>query len=101
MAEMTMPVINRATMVAIFFMSNNGAAIGTMLKTFIASIRSDKAVKELGKLGIAVKEVQDGVEKFRDTRKIIIDIALKTKYTENDIQKPLLAVAGGRPIIAA
>lgn len=92
MAEMTMPVINRVTLVALFFMSNNGAAIGTMLKTFIASIRTDKAVKELGKLGIAVKEVKDGVEQFRDIRQVILDVAVKTKYTSQDVQNSLLAI---------
>ena len=67
-----------------------------MLKTFIASLRSDKAVKELGKLGIAVKEVVNNVEQFRDSRKIIMDVALAAKYTDKDVQKPLLAISGGK-----
>lgn len=79
-----------------FFISNKSAAIGTMLKTFIASLRSDKAVEELGKLGIAVKEVVNDVEQFRDSRKIIMDIALAAKYTDKDVQKPLLAISGGK-----
>lgn len=80
----------------------SGSAIGTMLKTFIASIRSDKAVKELDKIGIKVKEVgEDGVERFRDIQQVILDIAIQTKYTNNDIQKTLLAISGGRRKLAA
>ena len=80
----------------------SGSAIGTMLKTFIASIRSDKAVKELDKIGIKVKEVgEDGVERFRDIQQVILDIAIQTKYTNNDIQNTLLAISGGRRKLAA
>ena len=80
----------------------SGSAIGTMLKTFIASIRSDKAVEELDKIGIKVKEVgEDGVERFRDIQQVILDIAIQAKYTNNDIQKTLLAISGGRRKLAA
>ena len=80
----------------------SGSAIGTMLKTFIASIRGDKAVEELDKIGIKVKEVgEDGVERFRDIQQVILDIAIQTKYTNNDIQKTLLAISGGRRKLAA
>lgn len=80
----------------------SGSAIGTMLKTFIASIRSDKAVEELDKIGIKVKEVgEDGVERFRDIQQVILDIAIQSKYTNNDIQKTLLAISGGRRKLAA
>ena len=80
----------------------SGSAIGTMLKTFIASIRGDKAVEELDKIGIKVKEVgEDGVERFRDIQQVILDIAIQTKYTNSDIQKTLLAISGGRRKLAA
>ena len=78
-------------------MSNNSAAIGTMLKTFIASIRSDGAEAELNKLGIKLKEVgTDGVERFRDIQQVILDIAVATKYTNSDIQNVLLKISGGK-----
>ena len=84
-------------MVGSFFMSNNSAAIGTMLKTFIASIRSDGAEVELNKLGIKLKEVgTDGVERFRDIQQVILDIAVATKYTNSDIQNVLLKISGGK-----
>ncbi len=78
-------------------MSNNSAAIGTMLKTFIASLRSADAEKELSKLGIKIKEVgADGKETFRDIQQVILDIAVATKYSEKDIQKVLLKISGGK-----
>lgn len=78
-------------------MSNNSAAIGTMLKTFIASLRSADAEKELSKLGIKIKEVgANGKETFRDIQQVILDIAVATKYSEKDIQKVLLKISGGK-----
>ena len=75
----------------------SGSAIGTMLKTLVASLRSDKAVAELEKINVKVKETVDGIEKFRDSRQILLDVALQGKYTDQDIQKPLLAISGGKP----
>ena len=79
----------------------SGSAIGTMLKTLVASFRSDKAVEELKKIDVQVKETQGGIEKFRDSRQILLDIALQAKYSDMDIQKPLLAISGGSPKFAA
>lgn len=79
----------------------SGSAIGTMLKTLVASFRSDKAVEELKKIDVQVKETQGGIEKFRDSRQILLDIALQAKYSDMDVQKPLLAISGGSPKFAA
>lgn len=96
MAEMTMSIKSESHCGS-FFMSNNSAAIGTMLKTFIASLRSADAEKELSKLGIKIKEVgADGKETFRDIQQVILDIAVATKYSEKDIQKVLLKISGGK-----
>lgn len=68
-----------------------------MLKTFVASLRSDKAVKELDKIGVKVKEIgDDGVERFRNVQDVILELAVKMKYSEKDVQKTLLAVSGGK-----
>lgn len=79
----------------------SGAEIGNMLKTMLASFNSDKAVKELNKLGIATTEVVNGVKKVRSAQAVLMDVAVAAQGTNKDLKDLWIQMSGGRPKLAA
>lgn len=79
----------------------SGAEIGNMLKTMLASFNSDKAVKELNKLGIATTETVNGVKKVRSAQAVLMDVAVAAQGTNKDLKDLWIQMSGGRPKLAA
>lgn len=79
----------------------SGSEIGNMLKTMLASFNSDKAVKELNKLGIATTEVVNGVKKVRSAQAVLMDVAVAAQGTNKDLKDLWIQMSGGRPKLAA
>lgn len=74
----------------------SGAEIGNMLKTMLASFNSDKAVKELNKLGIATTEVVNGVKKVRSAQAVLMDVAVAAQGTNKDLKDLWIQMSGGK-----
>lgn len=74
----------------------SGAEIGNMLKTMLASFNSDKAVKELNKLGIATTEVVNGVTKVRSAQAVLMDVAVAAQGTNKDLKNLWIQMSGGK-----
>lgn len=70
-----------------------GAEIGNMWKSVLSSIHSDKAIGELDKLGVAVKDLKGN---FRPVQNVLLDLMVAMKGTEVNQEHLLLAVAGGK-----
>jgi len=70
-----------------------GAEIGNMWKSVLSSIHSDKAIEELDKLGVAVKNLKGN---FRPVQDVLLDLMIAMKGTEVNQEHLLLAVAGGK-----
>ena len=79
----------------------SGSEIGNMLKTMLASFNSDKAVKELDKLGIATTEVVNGTKKVRSAQAVLMDVAVAAQGTNKDLKDLWIQMSGGRPKLAA
>ncbi len=79
----------------------SGSEIGNMLKTMLASFNSDKAVKELNKLGIATTEVVNGVTKVRSAQAVLMDVAVAAQGTNKNLKDLWIQMSGGRPKLAA
>ena len=79
----------------------SGSEIGNMLKTMLASFNSDKAVKELNKLGIATTETVNGVKKVRSAQAVLMDVAVAAQGTNKDLKDLWIQMSGGRPKLAA
>lgn len=79
----------------------SGAEIGNMLKTMLASFNSDKAVKELNKLGIATTETVNGIKKVRSAQAVLMDVAVAAQGTNKDLKDLWIQMSGGRPKLAA
>lgn len=74
----------------------SGAEIGNMLKTMLASFNSDKAVKELKKLGIATTETVNGVKKVRSAQAVLMDVAVAAQGTNKDLKDLWIQMSGGK-----
>lgn len=74
----------------------SGSEIGNMLKTMLASFNSDKAVKELNKLGIATTEVVNGVTKVRSAQAVLMDVAVAAQGTNKDLKDLWIQMSGGK-----
>lgn len=78
----------------------SGAEIGNMLKTMLASFNSDKAVKELNKLGIATTETVNGIKKVRSAQAVLMDVAVAAQGTNKDLKDLWIQMSGGRRFAA-
>ena len=74
----------------------SGAEIGNMLKTMLASFNSDKAVKELNKLGIATTETVNGIKKVRSAQAVLMDVAVAAQGTNKDLKDLWIQMSGGK-----
>ncbi|ETT33598.1 SPBc2 prophage-derived transglycosylase, partial [Paenibacillus sp. FSL R5-192] len=55
----------------------SGENLGNMWKTVLGTIRTDKAVDEIERLGVKTKEVVDGVEQWRKAEDILLDLSIQ------------------------
>lgn len=55
----------------------SGENLGNMWKTVLGTIRTDKAVGEIERLGVATKEVVNGSEQWRKAEDILLDLSTK------------------------
>jgi TP901 family phage tail tape measure protein len=77
--------------------ARSGAEIGQSLKSLFVSINSDKAIKEMDKLGVATYNYkEDGTKSFRSVQDRILDLSLAIQTTEKDTSKLELALSGGK-----
>lgn len=77
--------------------ARSGAEIGNMLKTVFGSFHSEKAIKEIEALGVAVKKVgEDGKEEFRSFQEVMIDLMLATTASKQNMEELFKSVAGGK-----
>lgn len=74
----------------------SGSEIGNMLKTMLASFDSNKAVKELNKLGIATTEVVNGVTKVRSAQAVLMDVAVAAQGTNKNLKDLWIQMGGGK-----
>jgi TP901 family phage tail tape measure protein len=72
-----------------------GANLGNMWKTVLGTIRTDKAVAEIEKLGVATKEVVDGKEEWRRADDILIELSTKVIDKNYDLTQSYADISRG------
>ncbi|WP_391573872.1 transglycosylase, partial [Cohnella sp.] len=72
-----------------------GANLGNMWKTVLGTIRTDKAVEEIEKLGVATKEVVDGKEQWRRADDILIELSTKVIDKNYDLTQSYADISRG------
>lgn len=79
----------------------SGAEVGRAIRSMLVSMNSAKAQKFFTQLGIATKELgKDGVLRVRSFEKVITDLMKKLKTYPKDASSAILAMSGGRLILA-
>jgi TP901 family phage tail tape measure protein len=74
-----------------------GGELGNSIRAMMVSIHSDKAVKEIEKLGVSMFEVgQNGKKSFRDTEQVLMDLMITADATDKSVEKMLLGISGGK-----
>ena len=77
----------------------SGNEIGTMLKSLYTSFHSDKAIAELGKLGVSIYKIgEDGSKQFRKAQDVMLDLSVAAQETDKSLENVYKQVAGGRHI---
>jgi len=77
--------------------ARSGSEIGQTLKSMVSSIHTDKAIKEIESMGIAVyKFNQDGTKEFRNVQDVILDLAIATQTTTMNMEEMDKAISGGK-----
>lgn len=75
----------------------SGAEIGQTIKTVLGSFHSEKAVKELDKIGISVTKIgKDGQTEFRKAQDVLLDLAVAAQTTDKNMEELFKAVSGGK-----
>lgn len=75
----------------------SGGEIGNAIRSMLVSLHSDKAIKEIEKLGVSMYEVgENGKKAFRDTEKVLIDLMLTSDATDKNVEKLMLSISGGK-----
>ncbi|MFB5761101.1 transglycosylase [Paenibacillus medicaginis] len=73
----------------------SGENLGNMWKTVLGTIRTDKAVGEIERLGVATKEVVDGQEQWRKAEDILLDLSTKVIDKNYDLTKSYADISRG------
>ncbi|MEK3787555.1 phage tail tape measure protein [Paenibacillus sp. FSL K6-1230] len=73
----------------------SGENLGNMWKTVLGTIRTDKAVSEIERLGVATKEVVDGQEQWRRAEDILLDLSTKVIDKNYDLTKSYADISRG------
>ncbi len=73
----------------------SGENLGNMWKTVLGTIRTDKAVGEIERLGVATKEVVNGSEQWRKAEDILLDLSTKVIDKKYDLTKSYADISRG------
>ncbi|MEC0241978.1 transglycosylase [Paenibacillus dokdonensis] len=73
----------------------SGENLGNMWKTVLGTIRTDKAVGEIERLGVATKEVVDGTEQWRKAEDILLDLSVKVVDKNYDLTQSYADISRG------
>ncbi|MDY8023377.1 NlpC/P60 family protein [Paenibacillus polymyxa] len=73
----------------------SGENLGNMWKTVLGTIRTDKAVSEIEKLGVKTKEVVNGVEEWRKAEDILLDLSIAVIDKNYDLTQSYAAISRG------
>ncbi|MGM1023420.1 MAG: transglycosylase [Bacillota bacterium] len=73
----------------------SGENLGNMWKTVLGTIRTDKAVGEIERLGVATKEVVNGQEQWRRAEDILLDLSTKVIDKNYDLTKSYADISRG------
>ncbi|QDH23453.1 NlpC/P60 family protein [Saccharibacillus brassicae] len=73
----------------------SGENLGNMWKTVLGTIRTDKAVNEIERLGVKTKEVVDGVEQWRKAEDILLDLSIQVTDKNYDLTKSYADISRG------
>ncbi|WP_315985819.1 phage tail tape measure protein [Paenibacillus polymyxa] len=73
----------------------SGENLGNMWKTVLGTIRTDKAVAEIERLGVATKEVVNGQEQWRRAEDILLDLSTKVIDKNYDLTKSYADISRG------
>ncbi|OPH61713.1 phage tail tape measure protein [Paenibacillus ferrarius] len=72
-----------------------GANLGNMWKTVLGTIRTDKAVNELERLGVVTKELVNGSEQWRKAEDILLDLSIAVTDKNYDLTKSYQDISRG------
>jgi len=73
----------------------SGSEIGNSMKSLAINFKTDKAISEMDKFGVAVKKVdQDGKVTFRSMQDVILDLSLAVQNTDKDTSKLFSSLFG-------
>ncbi|MCL6605636.1 MAG: transglycosylase [Paenibacillus sp.] len=73
----------------------SGANLGNMWKTVLGTIRTDKAVSEIERLGVATKEIVNGTEQWRRADDILLDLSTKVIDKNYDLTQSYADISRG------
>lgn len=73
----------------------SGENLGNMWKTVLGTIRTDKAVKELERLGVKTKDVVNGVEQWRKAEDILLDLSISVTDKNYDLTQSYADISRG------
>ncbi|KAF6626939.1 C40 family peptidase [Paenibacillus sp. EKM208P] len=73
----------------------SGENLGNMWKTVLGTIRTDKAVSEIEKLGVKTKDVVNGVEEWRKAEEILLDLSIAVIDKNYDLTQSYAAISRG------
>lgn len=73
----------------------SGENLGNMWKTVLGTIRTDKAVSEIEKLGVETKEIVNGVEQWKKAEDILLDLSIAVIDKNYDLTQSYAAISRG------
>lgn len=89
--------LNSMIATAVRSTGRSGAEVGNMIKSVLGSIHSNKAIEEIGALGVAVTKVgKSGQTEFRKAQDVLLDISIAAQGTEKNLEDLFKQTAGGK-----
>ncbi|QNR65014.1 phage tail tape measure protein [Paenibacillus peoriae] len=73
----------------------SGENLGNMWKTVLGTIRTDKAVAEIERLGVQTKEVVNGTEQWKKAEDILLELSTKVIDKNYDLTKSYADISRG------
>ncbi|PNQ79701.1 phage tail tape measure protein [Paenibacillus sp. F4] len=73
----------------------SGENLGNMWKTVLGTIRTDKAVAEIERLGVHTKEVVNGTEQWKKAEDILLELSTKVIDKNYDLTKSYADISRG------
>lgn len=74
-----------------------GAEVGNAIRSLMVSIHTDKAIKEIEKMGVSMYNVgKDGTKSFRDVESVMLDLMVVSDSTDKNVEKLMQSISGGK-----